>query len=1732
VKPRVRSRRDALVLLAGLIAVAAVVGPQAIQTLSAAPQPGDLIADFTDVRQRIDGFGASDRKNPLLTDADADLFFSMSRGIGLSMLRASVDPNGQYFNGVWANATRAAARGAVVWAAPWSPPAAWKDNNDVNNGGHLLPAYYDAWASQLANFAALLQQNAGVPLYGVSVQNEPDYQASYNSALYTPQQMVDFIKVLGPKLAALNPRPKLISPDVASWGVLWNYSDAIMADPVAASYTDVLATHQYFAPDPTPHAIPSGKTLWQTEMSGLDMPSTNIANGITVARWVHNALVNGSVNAWHYWWLIGLNNDNEGLLNIGREPTKRLYTFGNFSKFIRPGFVRVGTTGAPAGVYATAYKDPVTNTIAVVAVNDSGSNVPLGVALNGTTVPTVTPWVTSATEDLAPRAPIAVSDGRFTMTLPAASVTTFVSGSGVPPSIASVSPLSGATGTVVTVTGSNFGATQGTSTIRFNGADATPASWSDTTIVAPVPADASTGSVVVAVNGVPSNGVTFTSTTNAGAYVFDIFNGANGALLGSHLPNTGGTWVDDSPGNRLLGNRLESTNYMGGRSRNTAAPPSPDYEVSVDVTMNVTGYGNKAGVEGRVQNDFGNFANTKYEAYFSEGSRTWHLDKWLGGNAYTIGTFGDAAFTSGTKKLKLAMVGTTITVYVNGSPVIGVSDSSIGTTGYAGIFNQGGIHNGILLDNYLVTAVGSGTPQPPATPTSPYPANGATGVSTSPTLTWTASGASTYDLRFGTTTPPPLVATVTNPTYSVTSLAASTTYYWQIVARNNNGATTGPVWSFITAAASPTPSIASLSPTSGTVGTPVTISGANFGSTQGTTAVTFNGTAAAPTSWSASTIVVPVPSGATTGPVVVTVNGVASNGVTFTVNVPSNLPAPWASLDIGTPAAAGQASYSGGTFTVSGAGVDIWDVSDQFRFVYQTIDGDGEIVARVGSLQQTDVWAKAGVMIRQDLAGDSPNAVAQVTAANGMIFQRRDVRGGLSASIKGFAGAAPQWIRVVRAGNEFRGYCSVDGVAWTLMGSFTIAMPVRVYIGLSVTSHNPSVTTTATFSNVSVTNAPAANQSPALTQPADQTSVEGAAVSLQLMASDPDGDTLTYSATGLAPSLSVNPATGLISGILTSMSAGTYSVTATASDGMLSNSKTFTWTVTSVIPVPSITGLSPTSGLVGTSVTISGANFGSTQGTSTVSFNGRLATPVSWSAGSILVPVPTGATTGQVVVTVNGVPSNGVTFTVNVPSTLPAPWASQDVGFPVVAGQATYAAGTFTVLGAGVDIWDVSDQFRFVYRTIDGDGEIVARVGSLLATDVWAKAGVMIRQDLAADSPNVVAQATAASGMVFQRRETRGGLTASVKGFLGAAPAWVRVSRAGNVFRGYYWDGAKWTLMGTVTIPMPVRIYIGLSVTGHNPALLTTATFTNVTVTGNSTSMQTALAQAEMSSVGNDYDGDGRADMATYRPANGEWRVLTSHAGYAAGFNVRWGGAADLPVAGDYDGDRKADVAYYRPSTGTWSVLTSRSNYTEAVNVLLGAGGDTPVPGDYDGDGITDIAVYTSSTGQWRIRKSSTRNATEIVTLWGAAGDVPVPGDFDGDRKSDIAVYRRSTGEWRILESSRGYASSVAIVLGGAAAVPAPADYDGDGIADAAVYYASTGMWQVRLATGQVQTAVMPISASASDVPVPGDYDGDGRADFAAVHSGAWQLLYSSAGYKSGVSVSSSMADVPVGGQR
>src|SRR5262245_33497382 len=148
----------------------------------------------------------------------------------------------------------------------------------------------------------------------------------------------------------------------------------------------------------------------------------------------------------------------------------------------------------------------------------------------------------------------------------------------------------------------------------------------------------------------------------------------------------------------------------------------------------------------------------------------------------------------------------------------------------------------------------------------------------------------------------------------------------------------------------------------------------------------------------------------------------------------------WVARDIGAPALAGSASLAQGVFTIDAAGSDIWGTADQFHFVYQPIAGDVDISARIDSLTAADAWSKAGVMIRKSLTAGSAHALALVSSGNGTAFQRRAADGGASAHTAGPAGAAPRWVRLVRAGSQVTAYVSADGAAWTAIGSATISL--------------------------------------------------------------------------------------------------------------------------------------------------------------------------------------------------------------------------------------------------------------------------------------------------------------------------------------------------------------------------------------------------------------------------------------------------------------------------------------------------------------------------------------------------------------------------------------------------------------------------------------------------------------------------------------------------------------------
>src|SRR6185436_6045331 len=146
-----------------------------------------------------------------------------------------------------------------------------------------------------------------------------------------------------------------------------------------------------------------------------------------------------------------------------------------------------------------------------------------------------------------------------------------------------------------------------------------------------------------------------------------------------------------------------------------------------------------------------------------------------------------------------------------------------------------------------------------------------------------------------------------------------------------------------------------------------------------------------------------------------------------------------------------------------GAGADVWGTADAFGYVYRPLTGDGWIVARVASVQNTASWAKAGVMIRDSLDASAAQAFMLVSYSKGLAFQRRTMTGGDSSSTAGPLAAAPYWVKLERIGSTFNAYSSPDGTTWTLVGSEQVTMGSTVMVGLAVTSHTTATAAAAKF---------------------------------------------------------------------------------------------------------------------------------------------------------------------------------------------------------------------------------------------------------------------------------------------------------------------------------------------------------------------------------------------------------------------------------------------------------------------------------------------------------------------------------------------------------------------------------------------------------------------------------------------------------------------------------------------
>ena len=255
-----------------------------------------------------------------------------------------------------------------------------------------------------------------------------------------------------------------------------------------------------------------------------------------------------------------------------------------------------------------------------------------------------------------------------------------------------------------------------------------------------------------------------------------------------------------------------------------------------------------------------------------------------------------------------------------------------------------------------------------------------------------------------------------------------------------------------------------------------------------------------------------------------------------------------------------------------------------------------------------------------------------------------------------------------------------------------------------------------------------------------------------------------------------------------------------------------------------------------------------------------------------------------------------------------------------------------------------------------------------------------------------------------------------------------------------------------------------------------------------------------------DVDGDGRTDLAIYRPAAGEWWYLKSNNGSNGA--VQFGTLDDTITPADFTGDGRLDLAFFRPASGFWYVLRSEDRTFFAFP--FGMNGDVPLPADYDGDLKADPTIFRPSTATWYISNSS---GGTTIQQFGLTTDAPVSSDFDGDGKADIAVFRRAGtngAEWWLQKSSGGV---FAAQFGTASDYPVPSDYTGDRQADIALWRPSTGEWFV-LRSQDLTYYAFPFG-TFGDKPAPGDYDGDGMTDAAIFRpsTSIWYVNRSTAGY-------------------
>lgn len=415
-----RFKKSITVLLAAVLTLSLFLVIPAPTDVSAA---SDVYINASSQKQVIRGFGGMNHSVWIgdLTPSQRETAFGNGQNqLGFSILRIPVHENKANWSKELDTAKAAVAKGAIVFASPWNPPSDMVEtfNRNGQQAKRLKYDKYAAYAQHLNDFVTYMKNN-GVNLYAISVQNEPDY--AHEWTWWTPQEVLNFMKYNAGSINC-----KVIAPE--SFQYLKNLSDPILNDSQALANMDILGAHLY-GTSVSNFSYPlfkqkgAGKELWMTEVYYPNSSSSadTWPEALDVSYHMHSALVEGDFQA-YVWWYI-----RRGYSPMKEDGTisKRGYNMAHFSKFVRPGYVRVDATKNPnTNVFVSAYRG--NNKTVIVAVNKSNSTVNQRFVLQNASASKANSWITSSNQNMASRSQISVSNGAFTSQLPAQSVITFV----------------------------------------------------------------------------------------------------------------------------------------------------------------------------------------------------------------------------------------------------------------------------------------------------------------------------------------------------------------------------------------------------------------------------------------------------------------------------------------------------------------------------------------------------------------------------------------------------------------------------------------------------------------------------------------------------------------------------------------------------------------------------------------------------------------------------------------------------------------------------------------------------------------------------------------------------------------------------------------------------------------------------------------------------------------------------------------------------------------------------------------------------------------------------------------------------------------------------------------------------------------------------------------------------------------------------------------------------------